>query len=226
MDAKPEVSSWSRRRFMKTALGGGAVVMLGQFDVFRFAMAQTGGQKGLQMILVDYAKCTGCRTCETACSAFNHPVTMDEETLKGLGNPYLANIQVYPYNPDVDIPAVCAMCPDTPCISACPVAPDPATGSRALYREAKHQTITNDPERCISCGSCAEACRVGIIRQNGETDRPEQMCTLCVGDPQCVKQCPYGALSLVTVETDGQFYGLQPDQIAEELIHQWYGTPG
>jgi Fe-S-cluster-containing hydrogenase component 2 len=151
---------------------------------------------------------------------------VDGETLIGLGNPDLANIQVYPFNPDVDIAAVCAMCPDTPCIGACPVDPDPATGRRALFREAQHQTITNDPERCISCGNCAEACRVGIIRQNAETDRPEHMCTLCGGDPQCVKHCPFSALSLVRVDSNQQFYGLHPDQVAEQLMQQWYGTTG
>jgi Fe-S-cluster-containing hydrogenase component 2 len=211
---------------MQTALGGGAVVMLGQFGLWRLARAAEGQAAELSMILVDYAQCTGCRTCETVCSAANHPLIVDGEPLNGLGNPDLAKIQVYPYNPDVDIPAVCAMCPDTPCIAACPVEPDPATGRRALYRERKHQTITNDPERCIGCGSCAEACRVGIIRQNGETDRPEQMCTLCGGDPQCVKHCPFTALSLVRVDTERQFYGLQPDQVAEQLMQQWYGTAG
>jgi Fe-S-cluster-containing hydrogenase component 2 len=226
MDAKSEVSTWSRRRFMKSALGSGALVMLGQFGVWRLARATEGQAGDLSMILVDYAKCTGCRTCETVCAASNHRQIVDGETLKGLGNPDLANIQVYPFNPDVDIAAVCAMCPDTPCIAACPVDPDPATGRRALYREAKHQTITNDPERCISCGSCAEACRVGIIRQNAGTDRPEHMCTLCGGDPQCVKHCPFGALSLAAVDTDGQFYGLQPNQIADHLIKQWYGIAG
>ena len=226
MHSPNEAGNWSRRRFMKTAVGGGAMAMLGQFAVFRIAWAQTGGQKALQMILVDYAKCTGCRTCETACSAFNHPVSVGGESLKGLGNPDLANIRVYPYNPDVDIPAVCAMCPDTPCIAACPVDLDPATGRRALYREAKRQTITNDPERCISCGSCAEACRVGIIRQNVATERPEHMCTLCGGDPQCVQHCPFGALSLVRVDSERPYYGQRPEQIAEQLMEQWYGTAG
>lgn len=224
MHQNQELSQWSRRRFMKTALGGGAMVMFGPFGVLRLSRATEGKLEGLSMIVVDYTKCTGCRTCETVCSAFNHKLTINGELLKGLGNPDLANIQVHPYNPDVDVPAVCAMCPDTPCIEACPVDPDPATGRRALYREAKNQAITNDAERCISCGSCAEACRVGVIRQNIETDRPEHMCTLCGGDPQCVKHCPFGALSYVKVDTDREFYGQRPEQIAEQLIEKWYGT--
>ncbi|MGD9270308.1 MAG: 4Fe-4S binding protein, partial [Syntrophobacterales bacterium] len=133
MNPNLELPQWSRRKFMKTALGSGAMVLLGQFGIFRLASAQQGEKNVLTMIVVDYSKCTGCRTCETVCSAFNNQQTVNGETLNGLGNPDLANIRVYGYNPDVDVPAVCAMCPDSPCIEACPVDPDPKTGWKALY---------------------------------------------------------------------------------------------
>jgi Fe-S-cluster-containing hydrogenase component 2 len=176
------------------------------------------------MILVDYEKCTGCRTCETVCSAQNHPVVIDGESLPGAGNPYLSNIKVYAFNPEVDVPTVCAMCPDNPCIEACPVDPHPETGRRALYRDDKTGAITNDPDRCIGCGSCAEHCRVGVIVPHPETARPERICTLCNGDPQCVKQCPFEALSRVTVDTGARFYAWRPGQIAEALTDEWYGA--
>jgi len=223
MNPNIELQQWSRRKFMKAAFGTGAMVMLSQFGLFRLAQAKEG-ENSLSMILVDYAKCTGCRTCETACSAFNHQQTVNGETLNGLGNPDLANIRVYGYNPDADVPAVCAMCPDSPCIEACPVDPDPKTGWKALYREEKNLTIKNDPERCEACGSCAEACRVGVIRPNAETDIPERMCTLCDGDPQCVKYCPFGALSQVKVDTGKKYYAMKPEKIAEQLIKDWYGA--
>ena len=200
------------------------MVMLGQFGLFRMAFASQGKKEALSMILVDYSKCTGCRTCETACSAYNHQQVVGGEALNGLGNPELANIRVYGYNPDADVPAVCAMCPDSPCVEACPVDPDPKTGRKALFRDDVHQTIKNDPDRCIACGSCAEECRVGVIRPNVETEQPERMCTLCSGDPQCVKYCPFGALSKVTVDTSRKFYAMKPDQVAEQLIKEWYGT--
>ena len=228
MNQPIELADWSRRRFMTTALGGGAMVIMGQFGVLRLARAAAGdaGPAPLSMIMVDYAKCTGCRTCETVCSASNHKQVVGGESLMGLGNPDLANIQVYGFNPEVDVPAVCAMCPDTPCIEACPVDPDPDTGRRALFRHTATRAITNDPERCIGCGSCAEACRVGVIRLNAESDRPEHMCTLCGGDPQCVKHCPYGALSHLKVDTDRKFYGQRPEEIAEQLIEKWYEATG
>jgi Fe-S-cluster-containing hydrogenase component 2 len=50
------------------------------------------------------------------------------------------------------------------------------------------------------------------------------MCTLCGGDPQCVKWCPFEALSYVEVRPDRKFYGLGPGKIAAELSMKWYGT--
>lgn len=224
MSPKPEVPRWSRRNFLKVACSNGAMVMIGQFGVFRMAIAQEGEKNMLTMIVVDYSKCTGCRTCETVCSAFNNQQIIGGERLNGLGNPELANILVYGYNPDVNVAAVCAMCPDSPCVESCPVEPDPKTGRKALYRELKNQTITNDPERCLACGICAKSCRAGVIIPNAKTSRPEHMCTLCGGNPQCVKYCPFGALSHVKVDTSRRFYAMKPEQIAEQLIAEWYGT--
>lgn len=217
-------TSWSRRKFLqRVALGSGALVLSSDWGVF--SVARAAGQNGeYTMILVDYSKCTGCRICETVCAAHNHPVTIDGEQLPGAGNPHLSNIKVHPFNPEVDVPAVCAMCPDNPCIEACPVDPDPTTGRRALYRHPETGAIVHDPERCIGCGSCAEACRVGVIVPHPETNQPERMCTLCGGDPQCVKQCPYGALSHVTVDTSARFYGLRPEQVAGVMHAEWYGV--
>lgn len=223
MNSNQETDAWSRRKFMKAVVSSSALAVMGQFGIFRLAMASQVDKTGLTMIVVDYAKCTGCRTCETACSAANHKQTVNGETLNGLGNPETANIRVYPYNPDVDVPNVCAMCPDNPCIEACPVDPDPKTGFKALFRHPETRAVTNDPNRCITCGSCADACRTGTIIPNDDTGLPEHMCTLCNGDPQCVKHCPFGALTHVSVDLDRDFYAMKPDQIAGKLIQKWYG---
>ncbi|GFO69491.1 (Fe-S)-binding protein [Geomonas limicola] len=179
------------------------------------------------MVLVDYSKCTGCRTCETACSASNHPVPVGGKELPGLGNPYYANIRLHNFNPDVDVANVCAMCADTPCVRACRVEPDGETGRRALYRDEATHTIRNDSARCIGCRSCAWACasqRTGTISPNPATGKPERMCTLCGGDPQCVKKCPFSALSYVEVRNNRKFYGQGPEKIAAQLARNWYGT--
>ncbi|KAF0216738.1 MAG: iron-sulfur cluster-binding [Geobacteraceae bacterium] len=225
-DRSNKGTNFTRREFIKgIGIGGGAVVLFGQFGVHGLAWALSGDPQ-LKMVLVDYAKCTGCRTCEAACSSRNRPVSIDHQELPGLGNPRYANIRVHSFNPDVDVPSVCAMCADTPCVKACPVDPDSKTGRRALYRDQATHTIYNDPGRCIGCRSCAKACagqRTGVIIPNPATGKPERMCTLCGGDPQCVKRCPFGALSYVEVRRDRKFYGLGPEKIAAELGKSWYG---
>ena len=223
----------TRRDFIKNmAVGGGAVVFFGNLGLLQLSCKRLGqeGKSGtFSMILVDYSKCTGCRTCETVCSAYNHKQKVKGKVLPGLGNPYYSNIRVYSFNPDVDIPAVCAVGRAQAGIDACPVLPDPKTGRKALYRDDKISAIKNDPNRCTGCVSCAEACSsrgVGVIVPNPETTKPERMCTLCDGDPECVKYCPYGALSLEEVNPDGEFYRMPPDIIAKELAKRWYTIQG
>ncbi len=223
-----ERTSLTRREFIKgIGIGGGALVLFAQFGIHAAAWAAGSGNPVLKMVLVDYGKCTGCRTCETVCSSYNRPVTVNGEKLPGLGNPRYSNIRVESFNPEVDIPNVCAMCADTPCVNACPVDPDPKTGRRALYRDEATYTIHNDQSRCTACGSCAEACaaqRTGVIRPNPETGKPEHLCSLCGGDPQCVKHCPFEALSYVEVKPEMKYRGLSPEKIAAQLAKNWYGT--
>ena len=153
-----ERENLTRREFIRgIGIGGGALVLLGRFGIHATAWADSANPV-LKMVLVDYGKCTGCRTCEAVCSSHNRPLTIAGEELPGLGNPRYSNIRVESFNPDVDVPNVCAMCADTPCVNACPVEPDSKTGRRALFRDESTHTIRNDPVRCTSCGSCAEAC--------------------------------------------------------------------
>jgi len=231
MPHNKDLKTLSRREFLsRTALGaGGTLLFLNGCGAWMPIKTIQKKEEGYSLIAVDFNKCTGCRTCEAVCSAYNNPVDAGGVKQNGLGNPAMANIRVDEFNPDVSVPNVCAMCSDAPCIQACPVSADPATGRRALYRDGNPATIQNDPDRCIRCGSCAEACKeksVGIIAQNPETELPEHMCTLCDGDPQCVAHCPYEALSVVTVISDREFYRTSPEKIADQLNRRWYTLSG
>ncbi len=218
---------WSRRDFLaKAGLGVGAFAA---WQALAWPLPAHGKSQPAQLsgVVVDYRKCTGCRTCETVCSAQNHPVKIGGETWPGLGNPNLANIKVMSFNPPVALPNLCALCPDSPCVAACPVEPDAKTGRRALYRQPRSGTIANDPKRCTSCGSCSQACaekRIGIIKPDPKTGRPMRLCNLCGGEPQCVALCPYGALSLQTVDTKRPHYGQPPRKVAQVLAQEMYGA--
>jgi ferredoxin len=70
-----------------------------------------------------------------------------------------------------------------------------------------------------------EACaskRTGTIRRHPLTEKPFGICTLCDGDPQCVSHCPFGALSLIEVDTSREFFGQSPERIAAALNKRWY----
>jgi protein NrfC len=118
--------------------------------------------------------CTGCRSCEVACSLF-HTQTV---------RPALARIHVYKYKDIVDIPVLCWQCDDAPCIAACPTTP------KSITRDAKTNGIILNEKICLGakCMKCAEACPAQYVRQNPDTGQP-LMCDLCNGDPQCSKAC-------------------------------------
>ena len=216
--------NYERRDFIKKiGLGFGSVIFYNNFGCSLKLLTKSDKISGYAMIVVDYDKCAGCRTCEAICSSYNHKILYNNELLPGPGNPFYSNISVNSFIPDVDIPSVCNLCPDAPCIEACPVSPNDK-GQKALYR-AINGTIHNDIEQCLGCGECASACeefRVGIIVPNHETNMPERMCTLCDGDPQCVKHCPYDALFFKKGILDSEFYGQSPYEIAKKLTQRWY----
>ncbi|HCC69746.1 MAG TPA: FeS-binding protein [Bacteroidales bacterium] len=215
----------SRRHFLsRITYGAGGLVLLGSYG---FSITRDNKNGVIRAISVDFEKCTGCRTCESVCSEYNNRVMVNGEMLNGLSNPARSNIRVYHFNPDVDIPSTCALCEDAPCIEACPVEPDPVTGRKALYRDDKLHTIVNDPIRCIGCQSCAIACaekRAGVIHPDPETGNPMFMCTLCGGDPQCVKHCPYDALKYMEMPADRDLDKLAPEKLAQIMIDKFYNV--
>ncbi len=212
----------SRRKFIKNvAIGSSVTLALGNLS---FSFVDGNSQSEKKVIICDFSICTGCTTCEVSCVAYNHQSVNGTNTF-GIVNPKNTNIKVHKFNPDLDIPSTCAGCPDTPCITACPITIDNDKGIKALYLKKGTNAIAVHQDNCIGCGLCAKACeseRTGVIRKNKETGKPEGLCTYCDGDPSCVKNCPYGALSYVTVDTKYEFFGKSPEQIAKVLTERFY----
>ncbi len=231
---KPPTSAepllYDRREFIRVvAIGGSAFMLFGA----KGGCTAPEEEKALQLIIADYEKCIGCRTCETVCSAHNESVMVGGERLNGLGNPYFSRIRVTRFSPDVDIPMVCVNCYDPPCIAACTSLTDPVTGGKALYRDPDLLVIKHNPLQCGDCESesCYEACKthsVGVILPNPETRQPMRICNLCDGDPQCVKYCPAGTLTVTTINAHegSRFFNMPPEAIAAQLAKEWYYFEG
>jgi Fe-S-cluster-containing hydrogenase component 2 len=215
----------NRREFLQNlAVGSGGIIVLGGLG---FIFPARTSSRTIKAIVVDFDKCTGCRTCESVCSAYNHKVEVQGELLDGLGNPELSNIKVWHYNPDVDVPVTCFLCEDNPCIEACPTTPDLITGRKALYRDDDLHIIKNNIDRCLGCEQCAKACKAmrgGVIFPNKDTGMPERMCRMCDGDPQCVKYCTYDALSFLEITPDLPLRERSPHAIASLLAEKYYET--
>ena len=125
------------------------------------------------MIVVDPAKCTGCRRCEVFCAFFR---------TGGVGRAR-ARIRVVSLEAmGVDFPVVCVHCRERFC-AQCP--------EFALEFGGLGQVIV-EPTLCTSCGTCRDECPIGAIELVGGVP---YVCDLCGGRPQCVLECPSGAIS-------------------------------
>ncbi|MHC4537507.1 MAG: 4Fe-4S dicluster domain-containing protein, partial [Planctomycetota bacterium] len=120
--------------------------------------------------------CTGCRTCELACS-FKH---------ERVFAPHLARIRIVRVDEEgIDVPTGCEQCEPAACITVCP--------TRAIYVDSVTDGVIIDYDKCIGCKECLTACPFGAIHYNEKTNRFYK-CDLCGGEPECVKWCVTGGV--------------------------------
>jgi carbon-monoxide dehydrogenase iron sulfur subunit len=139
-------------------------------------------------IVLDRAKCDGCRVCEGICSLVN----------EGEANPVKSRIRVVRTVEDqilYSIPVFCLQCEEAYCEVVCP--------PHAISRNSEG-VLSVDEQKCVGCKLCEIACPVGAITVNPEKHTAIK-CNLCavVGEPQCVKYCYTGALQLLPAERVG-----------------------
>jgi Fe-S-cluster-containing hydrogenase component 2 len=136
----------------------------------------------IKTLMVEPDLCTGCRSCEMACS-LSH---------EGKCSPSLSRIRVIKFDGEGrNVPSICAHCAKPDCLSACAegaIAIDPSSGA-----------VLIDEALCTGCRACISACPHSQIGLHPEK-RLAFKCDLCGGDPQCARFCPTGALAFVNVE--------------------------
>lgn len=160
-------------------------------------------------VIGDSAKCTGCRACELACfTVHNQRKNHVGKTVGTVTVPVTCRLFVTSFDHGC-MPVQCRHCEDAPCLNAC--------AAKAISR-IDHQVIV-DPEKCIGCKDCMQACPFGAIVlqpycRDGhpvvQANSPElrvfaAKCDLCrelPGGPACVRVCPHQALRLVDPEAE------------------------
>ena len=148
-------------------------------------------------------RCSGCRTCEIACSMKHFKVI----------NPKKSAIRVmvlYP-NPIIRMPIVCSQCTIPKCAEVCP---------KGAIKKDENGIISINEADCVGCQMCVEACPFGAIYSHEGVDVPFK-CDLCGGDPECVKACANGALHFVPAhifaEKLSQMLLMENDDLIQEL---------
>jgi carbon-monoxide dehydrogenase iron sulfur subunit len=141
------------------------------------------------VIAFDPDACTGCGTCELACSSRSGNII----------NPKWSCITVhYDSTQGEASHDVCVQCRYPSCLYACPsdaIAVDEKTGARYM-----------DQDKCVACGSCQKACPFtpdrAMIKSREANGKNEYFkCDLCKDQnegPMCVQFCPSKALSFVS----------------------------
>jgi Fe-S-cluster-containing dehydrogenase component len=149
-------------------------------------------------MFIDREICWGCNTCELACKQENHsPEGSRWIQVRTKGVQKVNDRLTLTY-----LPARCLHCSKPPCKDSCPV--------KAIFQRPDGIVLI-DPEACIGCKACVEACPFGVMQFNSEKGVAEK-CHLCYhridrGErPACVDPCPGRCI----------YYGP-----IDELLSQW-----
>jgi Fe-S-cluster-containing hydrogenase component 2 len=134
----------------------------------------------VKALVFDPDRCTGCHTCEEACSEKwfkemdRQKSAIQIEHLDGMEGRYAA--------------IVCTQCGD--CIDICP--------TKSISR-AKSGVVLIQTKSCVGCLACVGFCDIWAMRTHPDVVEPFK----CVACGTCVKACPEQALSIQQVADAG-----------------------
>ncbi|MBC7901704.1 MAG: cyclic nucleotide-binding domain-containing protein [Saprospiraceae bacterium] len=110
---------------------------------------ETGVVDGVNLLVMDMAKCIRCGNCSLACHKVHGHSRLTRRGIH-IERPVKANGSIQ----NVLMPEVCMHCQDPECLTGCP------TGAIARFPGGE---IDIHPETCIGCGDCATQCPYNAI---------------------------------------------------------------
>ena len=135
--------------------------------------------------LINNETCIGCHACSTACKSEN-------EVPLGVNRTWVKSVEtgVYPNVRRHFQVTRCNHCANPPCVRICPVT--------AMYQR-EDGIVEFDPEVCIGCKACLQACPYDAIYVDPESGTAAK-CHYCAHrtdlglEPACVVVCPEHAI--------------------------------
>lgn len=147
--------------FLKTSAGNQSPVPVHPSDTRVLTAAgkeiETGVVDGVNLLVMDMAKCIRCGNCSLAC----HKVHGNSRLVRRgihIERPVKPN---KPRIQSVLVPTVCMHCQDPECLTGCP------TGAIARFPNGE---IDIEPKTCIGCGDCATQCPYNAISMIARPD--------------------------------------------------------
>lgn len=129
--------------------------------------------------VVDSERCVGCQMCMFACNR-----------RFGLGGLAKSAIRVRSSGGFERglVVIVCRACLDPPCARVCPV---------DALKKRNGGGVILESIQCIGCGRCRDACPIGAVFWDRESNKPD----ICVHCGYCVQYCPHEVLAIKEVPT-------------------------
>lgn len=157
----------------------------------------------------DASRCTGCKTCQTACKDYyDLPLDIDYRRVYDYeGGSWevkedgTVSQDAYAYHLSIS----CNHCEKPACTAVCP--------TTAMYKDPETGLVLVDGTKCIGCGYCRMACPYDAPRIDRSEKMQSRKCDGCyertIAGKQtiCVEACPLRALDFGPYEEIHEKYG-------------------